>query len=181
VLVVTRLLFKDGIQLNGLPASPAEFTDAYLPFHPAGRPFHHSQPHPRRLNTSHRHITDGCFVSVPEPRLSSHALYGRCSSAWWAEFPQVPGHPEPSASSPAPIDNEEIVRNKNFGTYARSVCLVSKYPLMFIRSFIVFTVSQSPPYFSPFRNFLLTISCMALRSKSPSSGKYSSTSFLDKT
>jgi len=76
VLVVTRLLFNDGIQLNGLPASPAEITDAYSPFHPAGQPFHRIQPHPQRLNTPHPHPTIGRSVSAPEPRLSPHALTG---------------------------------------------------------------------------------------------------------
>jgi len=74
VLGITRLLFRDGIQLNGLPASPAEITDAYLPFHPAGQTFHRTQPHPQRLNTHHRHLAGGRFVSVPEPRLSPRAL-----------------------------------------------------------------------------------------------------------
>jgi len=115
VLDVTRLLFRDGIQLNGLPASPAEFIDAYLPFHLAGRPFHRFQPHPRRLNTFHRHLTDGRFVSVPEPRLSPHALYERYSSAWWAEFPQVLGtRSRPPAHQPNIL--VEVVGNKNFGT-----------------------------------------------------------------
>lgn len=43
-LVVTRLLFRDGIQLNGLPASPTDLIDTYLPFHPAGQPFHRFHP-----------------------------------------------------------------------------------------------------------------------------------------
>jgi hypothetical protein len=74
VLDVTRLLFIDGIQLNGLPASPAEITDAYSPFHPAGQPFHRIQPHPQRLNTHHSHPTVGRIVSAQEPRLSPRAL-----------------------------------------------------------------------------------------------------------
>jgi len=74
VLDVTRLLFRDGIQLNGLPAPPAEFTDAYLPFHPAGRTFHRTQTRPRRLSTPHRHLAYGRFVSVPEPELSPRAF-----------------------------------------------------------------------------------------------------------
>ena len=123
MLDVTRLLFKDGIQLNGLPASPAEFTDAYLPFHPAGRPFHRSQPHPRRLNTSHHHLADGRFVSVPEPRLSPYALYEHYSSARWAEFPQVLGtRSRPPAHQPNLL--VEMVGNKNFGTsFQKLMCV----------------------------------------------------------
>ena len=74
VLDVTRLLFIDGIQLYGLPASPAEITDAYSPFHPAGQPFHRIQSHPQRLNTHHSHPTIGRIVSAQEPRLSPRAL-----------------------------------------------------------------------------------------------------------
>jgi hypothetical protein len=122
VLDVTRLLFRDGIQLNGLPASPAEIIDAYLPFHPAGRPFHRFQPHPRRLNTSHCHLTDGRFVSVPEPRLSPHALYERYSSAWWAEFPQVlDTRSRPPAHQPNIV--VEVVGNKNFGRLQEFMCV----------------------------------------------------------
>jgi len=76
VLVVTRLLFSDGIQLYGLPASPAELTDAYSPFHPAGQPFHRIQPHPQRHKPHHSHPTVGRNVSAQEPRLSPRALTG---------------------------------------------------------------------------------------------------------
>jgi hypothetical protein len=64
VLDVTRLLFFDGIQLNGLPVSPAEIIDTYLPFHPAGLPFHRFQSNHQRLNTYHFHFSIGRFVSV---------------------------------------------------------------------------------------------------------------------
>jgi hypothetical protein len=49
----------DGIQLYGLPASPAELTDAYSPFHPAGQPFHRFQPHPQRQQSHHPHLRLG--------------------------------------------------------------------------------------------------------------------------
>jgi len=100
VLDVTRLLFNDGIQLNGLPASPAEITDAYSPFHPAGQPFHRIQPHPQRLNTHHPHPTIGRSVSAPEPRLSPHALTGATVQHGGRSFLRCQGHPKPSASSP---------------------------------------------------------------------------------
>jgi len=92
----------DGIQLNGLPASPAEITDAYLPFHPAGQPFHRIQPHPQRLNTHHPHPTIGRSVSAPEPRLSPHALTGATVQRGGRSFLRCQGHPKPSASSPTP-------------------------------------------------------------------------------
>ena len=114
VLDVTRLLFKDGIQLNGLPASPAEITDAYLPFHPAGRPFHRSQPHPRRLNTSHHHLTDGRFVSVPEPRLSPCAFTDAAVQRGGRSFLRCLA-PEAVRQLTSPMYNEVVVGNKNFG------------------------------------------------------------------
>jgi len=90
----------DGIQLNGLPASPAEIIDAYSPFHPAGQPFHRIQPHPQRLNTHHPHPTVGRIVSAPEPRLSPHALTGATVQHGGRSFLRCQGHPKPSASSP---------------------------------------------------------------------------------
>jgi hypothetical protein len=99
VLVVTRLLFNDGIQLNGLPASPAEITDAYSPFHPAGQPFHRIQPHPQRLNTHHSHPTVGRSVSAQEPRLSPHTLTGATVQHGGRSFLRQQS-PKPSASSP---------------------------------------------------------------------------------
>jgi hypothetical protein len=99
VLDITRLLFNDGIQLNGLPASPAEITDAYSPFHPAGQPFHRIQPHPQRLNTHHPHPTVGRSVSAPEPRLSPHALTGAAVQHGGRSFLRQQS-PKPSASSP---------------------------------------------------------------------------------
>jgi hypothetical protein len=82
-------VYSDGIQLNGLPASPAELTDAYSPFHPAGQPFHRSQPHPQRHNaaSSSSHSWTYRFCSGTKA-LAMHP-YGYCSSAWWAEFPQT--------------------------------------------------------------------------------------------
>jgi hypothetical protein len=76
VLVRNPPFVFDGIQLNGLPASPAEITDAYSPFHPAGQPFHRIQPHHQRLNTHHLPVTVGRTVSAQEPRLSPRALAG---------------------------------------------------------------------------------------------------------
>jgi hypothetical protein len=99
VLVVTRLLFKDGIQLNGLPASPAEITDAYSPFHPAGQPFHRIQPHPQRQRSHHSHPTIGRSVSAQEPRLSPHALTGATVQRGGRSFLRQQC-PKPSASSP---------------------------------------------------------------------------------
>ena len=114
MLDITRLLFKDGIQLNGLPASPAEFTDAYLPFHSAGRPFHRFQPHPRRLNTPHRHLADGRFVSVPDPKLSPCAFTDAAVQRVGRSFLRCLA-PEAVRQLTSPIDNEEVVGNKNFG------------------------------------------------------------------
>ena len=103
----------DGIQLNGLPASPAEVTDAYLPFHPAGQPFHRIQPHPQRLNTHHPHPTIGRSVSAPEPRLSPHALTGATVQRGGRSFLRCQGHPKPSASSPTPKKSIQGHGDKN--------------------------------------------------------------------
>lgn len=126
MLVVTRLLFRDGIQLNGLPASPAEFTDAYLPFHPAGRPFHRSQPHPRQLNMSHSHLADGRFVSVPEPRLSPCTFTSAAVQRGVRSFLRclAPGAVRQLTSL---MSNGVVVGNKNFGEkgcYAASLVTV---------------------------------------------------------
>jgi len=113
VLVVTRLLFKDGIQLNGLPASPAEITDAYSPFHPAGQPFHRTQPHPQRHRSHHPHPTVGRSVSAQEPRLSPHTLTGAAVQHGGRSFLRQQS-PKPSASSPT---HKTIIHgqgNKNF-------------------------------------------------------------------
>ena len=100
VLVVIRLLFKDGIQLNGLPASPAEITDAYSPFHPAGQPFHRIQPHPQRLNTHHPHPTVGRTVSAQEPRLSPHTLTGAAVQHGGRSFLRQHARSRPPAHQP---------------------------------------------------------------------------------
>jgi len=114
VLGVTRLLFKDGIQLNGLPAPPAEITDAYLPFHPAGQTFHRTQPRPQRLSTLHRHFADGRFVSVPEPGLSPRVLAGAAVQRGGRSFLRCQGtRSRPPAHQPNIL--LEVVGNKNFG------------------------------------------------------------------
>jgi hypothetical protein len=105
VLDITRLLFNDGIQLNGLPASPAELTDAYLPFHPAGQPFHRIQPHPQRLNTHHSHPMIGRSVSAQEPRLSPRAFTSATVQRGGRSFLRCLWHPKPSASSPTLKNN----------------------------------------------------------------------------
>jgi len=94
----------DGIQLYGLPASPAEIIDAYSPFHPAGQPFHRIQPHPQRLNTHHPHPTVGRSVSAPEPRLSPHTLTGATVQHGGRSFLRQQS-PKPSASSPTHKNN----------------------------------------------------------------------------
>jgi hypothetical protein len=99
VLVVTRLLFKDGIQLYELPASPAEITDAYSPFHPAGQPFHRIQPHHQRLNTHHLPVTVGRTVSAQEPKLSQCTLTDAAVQRGGRSFLRQQS-PKPSASSP---------------------------------------------------------------------------------
>jgi hypothetical protein len=100
VLVVTRLLFKDGIQLNGLPASPAEITDAYSPFHPAGQPFHRTQPHPQRHKPHHPHPTVGRSVSAQEPRLSPHTLAGAAVQHGGRSFLRHKARSRPPAHQP---------------------------------------------------------------------------------
>jgi len=67
-------VYSDGIQLYGLPASPAEIIDAYSPFHPAGQPFHRSQPHHQRNQSHHLPVTAGRSVSAQEPKLSQCTL-----------------------------------------------------------------------------------------------------------
>jgi hypothetical protein len=80
VLDVTRLLFKDGIWLVGLPASLAVFMDAYLPLHFAGQPFHRFAPGiVQQLSMHHLHLQDGRFVSVLLPRLSPYILANAAS------------------------------------------------------------------------------------------------------
>jgi len=89
----------DGIQLNGLPASPAELTDAYSPFHPVGQPFHRIQSHHQRLNTHHFHLTIGRTVSAQEPRLSPCTFTGATVQRGGRSFLRQQS-PKPSASSP---------------------------------------------------------------------------------
>ncbi len=77
------------------------FMGAYLPFHPAGRPFHRFQltfSAPRSASWSFRFWAFR-FCSVARA-LALHPC-GCCSSAWWAEFPQALRNARrPSASSP---------------------------------------------------------------------------------
>jgi hypothetical protein len=89
----------DGIQLYGLPASPAEIIDAYSPFHPAGQPFHRIQPHPQRHKSHHSHPTVGRIVSAQEPRLSPCALTSATVQRGGRSFLRQQS-PKPSASSP---------------------------------------------------------------------------------
>jgi len=75
VLDVTRLLFKDGIQLIGLPAPHAALIGAYLPLHPAGQPFQRfALGILQQLSMLHRHVPSGRFVSVLLPKLSPYIL-----------------------------------------------------------------------------------------------------------
>jgi len=75
VLDVTRLLFKGGIQLNGLPASFAVGSSTPIcPFTlQDGRFIVAAQPS-RQLVLSHRHALGKRFVSVPSPALSHYAF-----------------------------------------------------------------------------------------------------------
>jgi len=89
VLVVTRLLFRDGIRLNGLPAPHAEPSQA--PIRPSTLQvdrFTASTQHPQQLNMHHRPTAEWTFrfcfgaktlVSRPCERCSS-ALVGGVSS-----------------------------------------------------------------------------------------------------
>jgi len=79
------------IQLSGPPASHADLTDAYLPLHPAGQPFHRFHHHPQRLNTYHRQLMmDVPFLlSSQDSRPTPHgvaALHG----GWSFLRPQRP-------------------------------------------------------------------------------------------
>ena len=79
----------DGIQLYGLPASPAEITDAYSPFHPAGQPFHRIQPHPQRQTVASQSSHSWTYRFCSGTKALAPRPYRRYSSAWWAEFPQA--------------------------------------------------------------------------------------------
>jgi len=80
VLVVTRLLFRGGIRLNGLPAPRADASRAPI------RPFtlqdsRFTASHSTILNELARFIVkrlSGRVVSALEPGFSAHALHERC-------------------------------------------------------------------------------------------------------
>jgi len=75
VLDVTRLLFKGGIQLNGLPASFAVGSSTPIcPFTLQGGRFIAATQLSRQLVLSHRHALGKRFVSVPLPALSHYAF-----------------------------------------------------------------------------------------------------------
>jgi len=80
VLDITRLLFRGGIRLNGLPAPRADASQAPIrPFTPQDSRF--TDSHPTILNdsiTRHRQGLSGRFVSALEPGFSAHALHERC-------------------------------------------------------------------------------------------------------
>jgi len=107
VLDVTRLLFKDGIQLNGLPAPPAEIHRRLFALSPCRSAV--SPLPPGILNDLTRFIVlspNGRSVSAPEPRLSPHVFAGVAVLHGGRSFLKRIGVRKPSASSPAYINAE---------------------------------------------------------------------------
>jgi len=93
VLVITRLLFRDGIQLNGLPASPTGPHRRLFALPPCWSAVS-TIPirHPQRLSTYHRPLAEWAFRFCSGAKTLVSSPCGRCSSVWWAEFPQTLAH-----------------------------------------------------------------------------------------
>jgi len=87
-----------GVQLSGLPAPRAALIGAYLPLHPAGRPFHRFHQPPQRLSTHHsqRRVDVPFLLRCQSSRLAPRGaavLHGGWS------FPR-PKARQPPANSP---------------------------------------------------------------------------------
>jgi len=106
VLGVTRLLFRDGIHLIGLPASPAArhrrlFALSTL----QDSRFNASTRRPRQLSMPPCHVSRGRFVSALLPGLSPYVFADVARLQCRAEFPQTFMVRKPSASSPTLNNN----------------------------------------------------------------------------
>jgi len=93
VLGVTRLLFKGGIRLNGLPAPRADASRTPIrPFTQQDSRF--TASHPTILNeltSHHRQTVEWTFrFCAGAGLLSPRPFTSVAVSAWWTEFPQCP-------------------------------------------------------------------------------------------
>ena len=114
----------DGIQLYGLPASRTELIDAYLPFHPAGQPFHRF--HQAYSATTHASTSQAWWTFRFCSGARALALrLAALRSVWWAEFPQAFLARRPSVSSPAVMNSCSILDKVFVLFFLRLFCLVS--------------------------------------------------------
>jgi len=104
VLVVTRLLFNDGIQLNGLPAPRADSSQASIcPFTSQDSRFTASSPASSTLYMHHRSTVELDVSFLRRCQGSHPTLYTSvATSAWWAEFP----HAQTNATAVRQLTNQ---------------------------------------------------------------------------
>lgn len=100
-----------------------------MPFHPAGRPFHRFHRHPQRLNTLHSPLTEWTFRFCSGAKALASRLCRRCSSTWWAEFPQTHRRSKAVRQLTSLYKCRVIVTNKNYGT--KMICCAA-FMLLFL-------------------------------------------------
>jgi len=133
VLVVTRLLFNDGIQLNGLPAPRADSSQASIcPFTSQDSRFtvSHSTVLNELIFASSSQV-EGTFRFCAVARALTLHLCRCCESAQWAEFPHAQERESRPPASPTQNKKENKASNKNFGSFNETLCGRLQLPLRF--------------------------------------------------
>ena len=89
-----------------------------------------STRHPQRLNTLHSPLAEWTFRFCSGAKALASRLCRRCSSTWWAEFPQTHRRSKAVRQLTSLYKCRVIVTNKNYGT--KKVCHVA-FMLPFLR------------------------------------------------